>query len=70
LKDFNTLDHGGQVGHPILVPDTPAPPAVLRAGQSVTFQIRESMAVGEGLMRYAPNGTNIEAKWDFEVEND
>jgi hypothetical protein len=70
LKDFNTLDHGGQVGHPRLVPHTPAPPAVLRAGQSITFQVRESMAVGEGLMRYAPNGTNIEAKWDFEVEND
>jgi hypothetical protein len=70
LADFDTLDHGGTVGHPYVVPGTPAPPKVLRAGQSVTFQLREAMVVGEGLMRYAPNGNNIEAKWDFEVEND
>jgi hypothetical protein len=70
LKDFDTLDHGGVVGHPYVVPDTKAPPAVLRPGQSVTFQVRETMAVGEGLLRYAPNSNNIEAKWDFEVEND
>jgi hypothetical protein len=70
LSDFDTLDHGGVVDHPQVVPDTPAPPAVLRAGRSVTFQLRDTMAVGEGLLRYAPNGNNIEAKWDFEIEND
>ncbi len=70
LADFDTLDHGGVVGHPYLVPHTPAPPSVLRPGRSVTFEVRETMAIGEGLMRYAPDGRHIEAKWDYEIEND
>jgi hypothetical protein len=28
------------------------------------------MPTGEGLMRCAPDGNNIVAKWDFQVEND
>jgi hypothetical protein len=36
----------------------------------VSFRLRVVEATGEGLMRWAPNGRNIVAKWDFVVEND
>jgi hypothetical protein len=42
----------------------------VRPGQTVTFQARDYEAVGEGLMRWAPDGDHIVAKWDFIVEND
>ncbi len=34
------------------------------------FELRAVEAPGEGLMRWAPDGTHIVAKWDFVVEND
>jgi hypothetical protein len=38
--------------------------------QDIGFELRAAEATGEGLMRWAPDGTNIVAKWDFVVEND
>ena len=43
---------------------------MLRPGQKVSFELRAVEAVGEGLMRRAPDGRNIVAKWNFDVEND
>jgi hypothetical protein len=68
--DFDSIDVRGDVYRPSLVPGRPAPPRVLLPGQKVTFELRAVEAVGEGLMRWAPIGGHIVAKWDFVVEND
>jgi hypothetical protein len=68
--DFSSIDVDDHVYRPALVPGQPKPPAVLRPGQKASFELRAIEAVGEGLMRWAPNGHNIVAKWDFVVEND
>lgn len=39
-------------------------------GGTVSFELRAVEAVGEGLLRWAPLGGHIVAKWDFVVEND
>ena len=68
--DFSSIDHLGAVYQPILVPGGPVPPTVLQPGEHTTFELRTVMVVGEGLMRWAPDGTHVVAEWDFEVEND
>ena len=68
--DFSSIDHLGAVYRPILVPGEPQPPSALRPGEHTTFEVRAVMVVGEGLMRWAPDGTHVVAEWDFEVEND
>ena len=68
--DFSSIDHLGAVYRPTLVPGEPSPPEVLRPGEHTTFELRTVMVVGEGLMRWAPDGTHVVAEWDFEVEND
>jgi hypothetical protein len=70
VGDFTTLDHVGAVYHPRPVPGQPALPPSIGPGQTVTFELRAVMLTGEGLMRWAPDGVHIVAKWDFEVEND
>jgi hypothetical protein len=67
---FTSIDHLGAVYPSAFVPGQPKPPAELKPGQSVTFELRAVMAVGEGLMRWSPDGQHIVASWDFEVEND
>ena len=42
----------------------------MTTGHDLTFQIRSVMPVGEGLLRWAPDGDHIVAKWDYQVEND
>ena len=68
--DFTAIDDENNVYRPTFVPGQPKPPAVLRAGQKVSFELRAVEATGEGLMRWAPDGHDIVAKWDFVVEND
>jgi hypothetical protein len=70
IGDFTGLDHFGTVYHPQLVPGQPKPPATIKPGQTVSFELRAVMAIGEGLMRLAPAGRPVVASWDFEVEND
>jgi hypothetical protein len=70
VSDFDSIDDLGSVFLPYLVPGQSRPPPVLRPGQRVSFEIRAGEPVGEGLMRWAPNGRQIVAKWDFVVEND
>lgn len=70
ISDFTTLDHLGAVYKTALVSGQPVPPRVLAPGKTVTFELRAVMTVGEGLMRWAPDGTNTLASWDFEVETD
>ena len=55
---------------PTLVPGQQPLPAALHTGQSLSFKIRSVMPVGEGLLRWAPDGDHIVAKWDYQVEND
>lgn len=69
IADFDTIDHTGTAIQPALVVGQDMP-SVLTTGQRASFQIRAVMPVGEGLMRWAPDGNNIVAKWDYQVEND
>jgi len=69
VADFDTIDHTGTVVQPYLVPGQHMP-SLLTTGQKASFQIRAVMPVGEGLMRWAPDGNDIVAKWDYQVEND
>jgi hypothetical protein len=68
--DFTSIDQENNVYRPYLVPGQPEPPPVLRPGQKISFELRAVQPTGEGLMRWAPDGRNIVAKWDFVVEND
>jgi hypothetical protein len=70
VADFDSIDHRGVVFKPYLAPGQPKLPKVLLPGHSLSFQIRAVMPVGEGLMRWAPDGDHIIAKWDYQVEND
>ena len=69
-SDFSSIDQDSNVYRPVLVPGQPKPPKELHPGQKVSFELRVVEATGEGLMRWAPNGRDIVAKWDFVVEND
>jgi hypothetical protein len=68
--DFTAIDDQNNVYKPAFVPGRPKPPTVLKPGQKVSFELRAVEATGEGLMRWAPDGHDIVAKWDFVVEND
>jgi len=70
VSDFDSIDDVGTVFHPRLVPGQSKPPGLLEPGRAVTFELRAGEPVGEGLMRWAPTGGGIVAKWDFVVEND
>ena len=69
VADFDSIDHQQTVYKPALVPGEHLP-TTLHAGHSLTFKIRSVMPVGEGLLRWAPDGDHIVAKWDYQVEND
>ena len=68
--DFTAIDDQNNVYKPAFVPGRPKPAATVKPGQKVSFELRAVEATGEGLMRWAPDGHNIVAKWDFVVEND
>jgi hypothetical protein len=70
VRDFDTINHLGTRFKLSLVPGQPNLPKVLTSGQHLTFELRAVMPVGEGLLRWAPNGNNVIAKWDYQVEND
>jgi hypothetical protein len=70
VADFDSIDHSQTVFKPYLLPGEAAPPTALHTGQTLTFKLRGVMPVGEGLLRWAPDGNNIVAKWDYQVEND
>lgn len=70
VADFDSIDVAGEVFHPYLVSGQPRPPRLLEPGRKVTFELRAGEPVGEGLMRWAPNGDHIVAEWDFIIEND
>jgi hypothetical protein len=69
-KAFSTIDSLGKTYHPGFVPGQPRPPAMLRPGQSTSFELRAVMPVGQGAMRWAPAGNDLLATWDFVIEND
>jgi hypothetical protein len=67
---FSTIDSLGKVYRLSFVPGQPRPPTVLRRGRSARFELRAVMAVGEGMLRWAPRHRDLVATWDFVVEND
>jgi hypothetical protein len=68
--DFSSSDHFGAIYAPQFVAGQPLPPGTVAPHATVSFELRAIMVVGEGLMRWAPDGRNPVASWDFEVEND
>ncbi len=68
-KDFDSIDHAG-TEYQLRVPLGGTMPTSVSTGQQATFQLRAVVPVGESLFRWAPNGNNIVAKWDNQVEND
>ncbi len=70
VADFDSIDHTQTIYKPTLVPGQAPLPTSLHTGQSLTFKLRSVMPTGEGLMRWAPDGDHIVAKWDYQVEND
>ena len=68
-KDFDSLDHT-DTEYQLHVPQGSTMPTSVSTGQQVTFQLRAVVSTGESLVRWAPNGRNIVAKWDNQVEND
>lgn len=68
-KDFDSLDHSG-IGYQLHVPAGSSMPTSVSTGQQATFSLRAVVPIGESLLRWAPNGHNIIAKWDNQVEND
>ncbi len=67
--DFDSIDHFGNE-YRLRVPPGTTMPKEVSAGQQVTFELRAVVPIGEDLVRWAPNGNNIVAKWDNQVEND
>jgi len=70
VSEFRTRDVDGMVYLPHLIDGRLVPPAVLPAGESVTFELRAIMPAGEGIMQWAPDAKAPVATWDFIVEND
>jgi hypothetical protein len=67
--DFDNIDHIGTEFRLQPPQGTTMPRAVSTGGQ-VSFELRAVVPIGEDLFRWAPNGNNIVAKWDNQVEND
>jgi len=70
VADFDSIDHFQTVFKPYLMAGQAPLPATITTGRRLTFKIQAVMPVGEGLLRWAPDGNNIVAKWDYQVEND
>jgi hypothetical protein len=45
-------------------------PTSVSTSQQATFQLRAVVPTGESLVRWAPNGYNVIAKWDNQVEDE
>jgi hypothetical protein len=67
--DFNVLDHAGAVHVLRPVPGATVPAAV-RPDQPVTLHLVATVPSGEGLLRYAPDGGDTAAAWDYVAETD
>ena len=70
IKAFSAIDEQGRIYHPGLVPGQRRPPAAISPGQTVRFELREVVAIGEGMMRWAPEHRDLLATWDYVAEND
>ncbi len=52
----------GAVGAPM--------PSAVPPGQTITLKLVATVPSGEGLLRYAPDGTGAAAVWDYVAETD
>jgi hypothetical protein len=68
-SDFDSIDYAGNEFH-MRPPQGTTVPTSISTGQQVTFQLRADVLIGEDLFRWAPNGNDVIAKWDNQVEND
>ena len=69
VSAFTVSDEAGNESHPRLAPGSSSPPAAIEPGQTVRFELRDVIPVGEGVLRWAPAGQLV-ASWDFVAETD
>ena len=66
---FDVLDHTGAVHDLAPVAGRPLP-ATVEPGTTATLELVATVPAGEGMLRYAPDGTGTAAAWDYVAETD
>lgn len=66
---FDVLDHTGVV-HVLQARAGAAVPDRVEPGQTLTLHLVATVPSGEGLLRYAPDGSGTAAAWDYVAETD
>ena len=66
---FDVLDHAGTV-HVLRPVSGRTTPAAVQPGRTITLHLVATVPTGEGLLRYAPDGTKTAASWDYVAETD
>jgi hypothetical protein len=66
---FDVLDHTGSV-HVLRAAPGSSVPSEVQPAQTVTLHLVATVPSGEGLLRYAPDGTSDAAGWDYVAETD
>jgi hypothetical protein len=66
---FDVLDHTGAVHDLAPAPGRPLP-ATVAPGATATLELVATVPAGEGMLRYAPDGTGTAAAWDYVAETD
>lgn len=69
IKQFNVQDESGAYHWAKPVAGSSIP-AQISKGQKVTFKIHAVASAGEGMVRWAPDGTHVVALWDYIAELD
>jgi hypothetical protein len=66
---FDVVDHTGAV-HELAPAAGRSIPATVRPGSTTTLELTATVPTGEGMLRYAPDGTGTAAAWDYVAETD
>ncbi|MSS46003.1 hypothetical protein FYJ43_08120 [Cutibacterium sp. WCA-380-WT-3A] len=69
VKQFNVQDEAGEYHWAQPVKGSPIP-ATISKGQTVAFKIHTVASAGEGMVRWAPDGTHVIGLWDYIAELD
>ncbi len=66
---FDVLDRTGAV-HDLAPVAGSSSPTTVRPGATTTLELTATVPSGEGMLRYAPDGTGTAAAWDYVAETD
>ncbi len=67
---FTIADEQGSLLRPRLSAAAARLPKTVPAGRPLTLELRTTISIGDGKLRYAPSGGRWLAEWDFDVETD